>query len=153
MKCCLFLCKCSFSLGLGLGMWTLHVFPGAVSWASEREQTWSLFVFFAEVLEFACVESEGSAVPLVRLTIPWAFDRAHEVTWSISICCHLWVALVLFLVSVVSGRTRLLSNLLRLLGAASGAGRSMPLADHYRGVNHELRRLTDHSDNENLWLL
>ena len=59
-------------------MWTLHVFPGAVPWASEREQTWSLFECFAELLEFACVESEGSVVPLVRLTIPWAFDRVHK---------------------------------------------------------------------------
>ena len=58
-----------------------------------------------------------------------------------------------FLVSVVSGRTRLPSSLLRLLGAASGAGRSMPLADQYRGVNHELRRFTGHSDHENLWVL
>ena len=53
-----------------------------------------------------------------------------------------------FLVSVVSGRTRLSSSLLRLVGAASGAGRSMPLVDHYRCGNHELRRPTDHSDNE-----
>ena len=36
-----------------------------------------------------------------------------------------------FLVSEVSARTRLPSNLLCLLGAASGAGRSMSLADHY----------------------
>ena len=58
-----------------------------------------------------------------------------------------------FFVSVVSGSTRLSSSLLRLVGAASGAGRSMLLADHYRGGNHEICRITDDSDNENLWLL
>ena len=56
------LCKCSVGLGLGLGKWILHVFPATVSWASEREQTWSLFECLAELLEFACVESEGSVV-------------------------------------------------------------------------------------------
>ena len=65
-----------------LRAWSWYVdsscFPGAVSWASEREQTLTLFKCFAEVLEFACVESEGSVVPLVRLTIPWAFARVHK---------------------------------------------------------------------------
>ena len=57
--------------GLVLGC---HVFPGAVSWASECEQTWSRSECVAELLEFTCVESERSAVPLVRLTVPWAAD-------------------------------------------------------------------------------
>ena len=57
------------------------------------------------------------------------------------------------MVSVVSGRTRLPSYLLRLSGAASGASRSVPLADLCRGGNHELRRLMDDSDKENLWVL
>ena len=55
-----------------------HGLRGAVSWASEREQTWSLFESFAKLLEFASVEPEGSVIPLVRLTIPWAFDRVHK---------------------------------------------------------------------------
>ena len=57
------------------------------------------------------------------------------------------------LVSVVSGRTRLPSNLLRLLGSSSSAGRSLPLAGHFPSGNRELRRLLDRSDNDNLWVL
>ena len=56
-------------------------------------------------------------------------------------------------VSVVSGRTRLPSYLMRLPGAASGAKRSVLLAGLCRGGNHELRRLMDHSDKEDLWVL
>ena len=52
--------------------------PGTVSWTSEREQNWPLSECLAELLEFACVESEGIAVPLVRLTILWAADRVHS---------------------------------------------------------------------------
>ena len=48
-----------------------------------------------------------------------------------------------FMVSVLSGRTRLPSYLLPLPGAASGVSRSVPLADLCRGGNHELRRLMD----------
>ena len=33
---------------------------------------------FAELLEFTCVELEGSVVLLVRLTILGAFDRVHK---------------------------------------------------------------------------
>ena len=40
-----------------------------------------------------------------------------------------------------------------LPGAASGASRRAPLADLYRGGNHELRRLMDRSDEENRWVL
>ena len=58
-----------------------------------------------------------------------------------------------FMVSVVPGRTRLPSYLLRLPGAASGACRGVPLADIYRSGNHELRRLMDHSDEKNVWEL
>ena len=54
------------------------------------------------------------------------------------------------LVSVVSERTRLPSNLLRLPGSSSGASRSLPLAGQYPSGNHELRRILDHSDNDNL---
>ena len=54
------------------------MFPGIVSWAYEREQTSSLFVCLAELLEFACVESEGSVVPLVRLTILGLVDSVHK---------------------------------------------------------------------------
>ena len=62
MSFCVFICKCSFWLGLGHGMWTRHVSLGAEYWASICEQTCSLFECFAELLEFACVESEGSVV-------------------------------------------------------------------------------------------
>ena len=68
----------SVGLGLGAGTWILHVFLGTVSWASEREQTWCLFECLAELLEFARVESEGSVVPLVRLTILVPVDRVHK---------------------------------------------------------------------------
>ena len=78
MSCRVFLCKCWFGFGLGLGMGTPHVSPGTVSWASEREQTWSLFECFAELPEFACVKSEGSVVPLVRLTILGPVDRVQK---------------------------------------------------------------------------
>ena len=65
-----------------LGAWSWYVgssfFPGAVSGASEREQTWTLCDCFAELLEFACVESEGSVLPLVSLATPWAFDGVHK---------------------------------------------------------------------------
>ena len=57
------------------------------------------------------------------------------------------------LVSVVSGRTRLPLNLLRLPGSSSGASRSLPLAVQYPSGNHELRRLLDRSENGNLWVL
>ena len=75
MSCRVFLCKCSVGLGLGIGMWTLRVFPRTVS---EREQTWSLFVCFFELLGFACVKSEGSVVPFVRLTILEPVYRVHK---------------------------------------------------------------------------
>ena len=45
-------------------------FRGAVTCVSECEQTWSLLECFAELLECAFVDSEGSGVPLVRLPIP-----------------------------------------------------------------------------------
>ena len=54
------------------------VFSETVSWAFEREQTWSLFECLPELLEFACVESEGSVVPLVRLTILGLVNRVHK---------------------------------------------------------------------------
>ena len=57
------------------------------------------------------------------------------------------------LVSVVSGRTRLPLNLLRLPGSPSGASRSLPLAGKYPSGNHELRRLLDRSEDDNLWVL
>ena len=57
------------------------------------------------------------------------------------------------MVSVGSGRTRLPSNLLRLLGSSSGASRSLPLACQYSSGNNESRRLLHHSDNDNLWIL
>ena len=57
-----------------------------------------------------------------------------------------------FMVSVLSGRTRLPSNLLRLPGSSSGAGRSLPLAGQYPGGNQELRRLLDRSKNDHLWV-
>ena len=78
MSCRVLLCKCSVGLRRGPGMWILHVFPGTVSWASEHDQTWSLFECLAELLEFARVESEGSVVPLVRLTILQPVDRVHK---------------------------------------------------------------------------
>ena len=56
------------------------------------------------------------------------------------------------LVSVVSGRTRLPLNLLRLPGSSSGASRSLPLAGQYPSGNQELRRLLDLSENDNLWV-
>ena len=46
--------------------------------AVELEQTWSSFECLAELLEFACVESEGSVVLLVRLTILGPVDRVHK---------------------------------------------------------------------------
>ena len=57
-----------------------------------------------------------------------------------------------FLVSVVSGRTRLPSNLLRLSGSSSGAVRSLPLAGQYPDGNQELRRFLDRSENDHLWV-
>ena len=66
------------SLWFGLGMWILHVFPGTVPWTAGREQNWSLFQCLAELLEFAYVESEGSVVPLLCLTILGAVDRVHK---------------------------------------------------------------------------
>ena len=98
------------------------------------------------------MESEGSAVPLVFFTIPWAADRVHsdfEYFARLSFVGCMGTVLA----SVVSGRTRLPWSLLRLFGASYGASRSMPLADQYRGGNHELRRFTDLSDKENLWVL
>ena len=56
----------------------------------------------------------------------------------------------IFLVSVVSGRTRLPSNLLRLPGSSSGAGRKLPLAGQYPSGNQELCRLLDRSENDSL---
>ena len=57
-----------------------------------------------------------------------------------------------FLVSVVSERTRLPSNLLRLPGSSSGAGRKLPLAGQHPGGIQESRRLLDRSENDNLWV-
>ena len=54
------------------------------------------------------------------------------------------------MMSVVSGRTRLPPNLLRLLGSSSGVSRTALLADPYPSGSHELRRLVDHSDNGSL---
>ena len=67
-------------------------FSGIVSWACEREQTWSFCECLAKPLESACVESEGSVVLLVRLTILGLVSCA-QVTWSTLLCCPLWVAL------------------------------------------------------------
>ena len=78
MSCRVLLCKCLVGVVLGPGMWILHVFLGTVSWASEREQTWSLIECLAELLELVCVESEGSVVPLVRLTTHGLVDRVHK---------------------------------------------------------------------------
>ena len=41
---------------LGVLSWCVgsSCFPGIVSWAYEREQTWSLFECLAELWEFAC---------------------------------------------------------------------------------------------------
>ena len=78
MSCRVLLCKCSVGLELGPCMWKLHECSlGLHLWASEREQTWSLFKCLAELMEVACVESEGSVVPLVRLTILGPVDRVH----------------------------------------------------------------------------
>ena len=68
----------SFWLGLVHGMGTRHVSLRAVSWATVWQQTWSLFECFAELLEFACVESEGSVGPLVRLTMLGPTDRVRK---------------------------------------------------------------------------
>ena len=73
-----------------------------------------------------------------------------QVTWSILLCCHLWVALVLSWCR--GGQTRLPSSLLRLLGSSCGASRSLPLAGHYPSGNHGLRGLLDRSENDNLLL-
>ena len=84
---------CSVGLGLGPCMWILHVFPGTVSWASERVQSWSLFERLAELLEFARVEPEGSVVPFVRLTILGPVDRVHKrpgVFCSVVLCGLHW---------------------------------------------------------------
>ena len=121
----------SFWLGLVRGMGARHVSLGAVSWASVWEQNWSLFECFAEPLEFACVESEGSVVLLVHLTIlgptPIVFTSYLEyVALSSSVGC-----VGTFLVSVVSGRSRLPLNLLRLPGFSSRTSRSLPLANPY----------------------
>ena len=152
MKCCLFLCTCSFCLGLGLGMWTLHVSPGAVSSACKREQTLSLFgvqqsYWNSHVWNRKEALFLSSVSRWLRHSIVFTSDLKYFVLLS-SVSC-----IGTFFVSVVSGSTRLSSSLLRLVGAASGAGRSMLLADHYRGGNHEICRITDDSDNENLWLL
>ena len=53
-------------------------FLGAVTWVSEREQTWSSCECFAGLLECAWVESEGSGVPVVRLTLPRSGGRVHK---------------------------------------------------------------------------
>ena len=57
------------------------------------------------------------------------------------------------MVSVVSGRTRLPSNLLRLPEYSFGLSRSLPLAGHCPIRNHESRRLLDRSENDILWVL
>ena len=131
----------SFSLGLGLGMWILRVSPWAVSWTFEGEQTWPLSECVAELLEFVCVESEGSAVPLVRLTIPWAADRVQSdfeyFARLSSVGCMGTV-----LVSVVWGEQdyhRVCCVWLERLMVRVAAC----LADQYRGGNHELLRFTD----------
>ena len=93
----------------------LLVFLGAVTWVSECEQTWSLFECFAELLDCACVELEGSGLPLVRSP-----DTSGEFTSDCGYFALLsFVGCIgTFLVSVVSGRTRLPSSLLRLLRAS-----------------------------------
>ena len=65
------------SWGVVVACGAYRVSPGSVSWASKREQTWTISFCLAELLEFACVESEGSVVPLVSHAVPWAFDRVH----------------------------------------------------------------------------
>ena len=57
------------------------------------------------------------------------------------------------MMSVVSGRTRLPPNLLRLLGSCYGVSRTALLAVPYPSGSHELRRLVDHSDNGSLGVL
>ena len=99
-------------------MWTLLVFPRTVC---EREQTWSLFVSFVELLEFACVKSERSVVPFFRLT-----KLFIVFTSDLEFCSVVMGRIGTLMVSVVSRRTRLPSHLLRLLGSSSGASRHNP---------------------------
>ena len=68
---------------LGAGSW--YVDSSCLSWdciwATQREQPGPH--------SFVCGESEGSVVPLVRLTIPWGFDRVHKCR-SVVICGFSW---------------------------------------------------------------
>ena len=97
------------------------------------------------------VESDGSVVPLVSrylgLSIVFTSDLEYFALLS-SVGC-----IGTLLVSVVSGRTGLPLNLLRLPGSSSGASRSLPLSGQYPSGNHELRRLLNRSENDNLWVL
>ena len=135
---------CSFCLERGLGKWTRHVSLGAVSWASICEQTlqsyWNLHVWNRKEALF--LSSVSRYLGLI--------DRVHKRPGAL---CYVVLCIGTFMVSVVSGRTRLPLNVLRLPGSSSGASRSLPLAGQYPSGNHEFRRLLDRSENDNLWVL
>ena len=71
---------CVILLGFGLGMSTLHF-----SWCNNlgiwREQIWSPFECFcraARVCMHVWNRKEAAFLSLVRVTIPWAFERVHK---------------------------------------------------------------------------
>ena len=150
MRCRVLLCKCSVGLGLGLGMFMffLGLYLGHLSVSkpdphvSVLQSYWNLHMWNRnEALFFSSVSR------YLGLSIVFTSDLEYFALVS-SVGC-----IGTLLVSVVSGRTRLPSNLLRLLGSSSGASRSLPLAGQYPSGNHELRRLLDRSENDNLWVL
>ena len=140
------MCHCAWCLVLVCGLFI-------VSWGFNLgvSKSGPYLSVFTELLEFACVESEGSGVPVVRLTIPWDSSVFSSDPQYLALC-HLWLALEFAGVCGV-GENKIVIKLVRLLWAASGASRSKPLADHYPGVNRELRRLIGHSNHENLEVL
>ena len=83
----------------------------------------------------------------------WACRSCSQVSWSILLCCHLWVALVLSWCPWCRGeqdyhRICYVCRGLPLLRVAVCLSRV-----NYPTGNHELRRLLDRSDYDNLWVL
>ena len=120
-----------FFLGLYLGHMSVSK-PG--SYLSVLQSNWNLHVWNRKEALFL-----SSVSRYLGLSVVFTSDLEYF-TLSSSVGC-----IGTFLVSVVSGRTRLPSNLLRLLGSSSVAGRKLPLAGQHP-------RLLDRSENDSLWV-
>ena len=127
-----------FFLGLYLGHMSVSK-PGP--YLSVLQSYWNLHVWNRKEALFL-----SSVSRYLGLSVVFTSDLEYFALLS-SVGC-----IGTFLVSMVSGRTRLPSNLLRLLGSSSGAGRRLPLAGRHPGGNQESRRLLDRSENDYLWV-